>query len=149
MNAHPANWVAFIKQQYRAALNLEKALPDTSAAIQELLTSIKLPQDKETVRKILQLALQNASDYVKERLEKLPDLDWCASQDTLEFQKRRFKDYYEESRKRILSPEGFTDLIENASNMINYMQSNYAYGGRDAYEALTYAYDILKNLRVI
>jgi hypothetical protein len=79
----------------------------------------------------------------------LPDLDWCASQDTLQFQNEQAEDYYKEISKRLLTTEGIQELLENAANNVTYMQTTYAYSGRDEYEALSCAYEILKSLGVI
>jgi hypothetical protein len=149
INAHPANSVVFIKQQYKATLNIEKEMPDVYSMMEAMRKKIVLPKSKEAVHEGFSLILRNASEYVKQRVEKLPDLDWCASQDTLLFQKKRAKDYLQETSKRILTPEGIEELIENAANNVAYMQTTYPYVGRDEYEALTCAYEILKSLSII
>lgn len=148
MYVHPANWVAFVKEQYKMALDFENKMPEIYAMVEQLLASIKLPIGKEAARKVLGPAEKKVRDYVKP-LERIPDLDWCASQDTLAFQKKRAKVYYKESAEHIASPEGLRDLIEHAPNIIAYAQTKYSHRERDAYEALTYAYEILKTLKVI
>jgi len=149
MYAHPGNLVAFIKQQYRMrTMNLEEEMPEIYAMAQERLKSMKLMSKKETILKILEPAQRKVSNHLK-ILERLPDLDWCASQDTLGYQSKRIKDYYEEIVRDILSPKGLMDLIKHAANIAIYAQTKYPYAERDAYEALTYAYEILRSLKVI
>jgi hypothetical protein len=149
ISAHPANAVAFIKQQYRAVFNMEKEMPDVYSLMEEMRKTIILPKNKEAVQEDFSTILKSASEYVKQRIEKLPDLDWCASQDTLQFQKKRATDYYKDVSKRILTTEGIQELLENVANNVVYMQTTYAYAGRDEYEALNCAYDILKSLGII
>lgn len=149
INAHPANSVAFIKQQYKATLDIEKEMPDVYSMMEEMRKMIVLPESKAAVYEDFSLILRSASEYVKQLMEKLPDLDWCASQDTLQFQKKRAKDYLKEISQRILTTEGIEELLENAANNVAYMQTTYPYAGRDEYEALTCAYEILKSLSII
>jgi len=148
MYVHPANWVAFIKQQHKISLDLEKEMPEMYAMAEKLFASIKLPFETEIALESLRPAQENVFDYVKP-LERIPDLEWCASQDTLGFQNKRVKDYYKEILEDVLSPKGLKDLIEHAPNIVTYAQTKYPYGERDAYEALMYAYEILRTLRVI
>lgn len=147
MYVHPANWVAFLKQQYRVALDFENEMPEMYAMAEQLLASMKFPIGKDAASKALEPAEKKVRDYVKP-LERIPDLDWCASQDTLRFQKKRAKDYYKKSIEDVLSPKGLEDLIEHAGDIVRYAQSRYSYLERDAYEALAYAYDILRALTV-
>jgi hypothetical protein len=148
MSAHPSNWVAFIKQQYRAVFNMEKEMPDVHSFMEELRKTVILHKDENAFREDLSRILTTASDYLK-RVENLPNLDWCASQDTLRFQKKMAKEYYEEVSKKLLTTKGVKELLENAANNVAYMQTTYAFTGRAEYEALNCAYDILKRLGVV
>lgn len=149
MYAHPANWVAFVKQQYRmSTLNIEEEMPEIYTMVKERLTSMSLPLKKDVIMKILEPAQKKTSEYLK-RLEKIPDLDWCASQDTLGFQSKKIKDYYKEILRDVLSAKGLMDLIKHVSSIVTYAQNKYPYNERNAHKALVYAYEILRDLEVI
>ena len=149
INAHPPNTVAFIKQEYKAALDIEKEKPNLFLLMKDMKDKICLPENKEKFQEEVSTILKCASEYINRRIGKLPDLDWCARQDTLQFQKKRAMKYYEEVTKRLMTTEGMQELLKNTPNNVTYMQTTYAYKGRDEYEALVCAYDILKSLNVI
>jgi hypothetical protein len=149
MHAHPANWIAFIKQQYQAATDVEKCMPDISAMIEDrLASSLEALRGIEEIREALKRMAEAISLFAK-RLENLPNLDWCASQDTLGFQAKRARAYYKESYRELLSVDGLLDLISSAQDPAVYARVKYPYAGRDGHEALTCAYEILSNLGVI
>jgi hypothetical protein len=89
INAHPPNTVAFIKQEYKAALDIEKENPNLFLLMKEMKEKIALPENKDKFEEDVTAILKNAFEYTTQRIEKLPDLDWCARQDTLQFQKQR------------------------------------------------------------
>ncbi len=148
MTAHPANWVVFIKQQYKAALNVEQGMPEINALISQKTKALEFSEDKQVVAEKCKLMYQVVSGYVK-RLDNIPNLEWCAGQDTLKFQTERVKEYYKESYDRVLTSEGMKELLNNYTDSVTYLQTNYSYAGRDEFEALYLAYDILKKLNLI
>jgi hypothetical protein len=149
MHVHPANSVAFIKQQYQAATNTKQYMPEIHSILESRLpTSFEPLKNAEGAHERLE-QIANAVSAVAKRIENLPDLNWCAGQDTLKFQSKRVRDYYEDSFRELLSANGLVDLLKNAQNLATYLKTKYPYEGRDGYDALTYAYEILDNLGVI
>jgi len=116
----------------------------------KLIPSIKLPRgmNREAFLERMKSAQKQILDYVN-RLNKIPNLDCSAQQDTLGFSSRRVQEYYKQMISDVYSEKGLEDLAEHAPHVVTYAQNKYQYLGRDAYEALEYACEILKELGVI
>ena len=149
MYAHPANWVTLIKSiEYDVFHNQElikKALQEASLTKSEINhLSRKLNHQKASE------AYEKIEKYLKQRLGKIPTLEWAAEPGTLEFQKKRA---VQTLLKRIINDmvkKGeMAKLLKYRGSIPNYIIRKYPFPKQIALEALRIAYEVLKALHFI
>ena len=142
MFAHPGNWLTLIKETERLAL---AGLIDAPSNTQEMTTVI---QEMPGVLDKLNRIKDTLTQTLKERLGNIPDLEWAAREDTLFFQRRRQKLYYEEILKDTIDKKGLLGLAKHFYNPVAYIRKEYPYTESLGFEALEIAYDLLQKLEI-
>jgi len=150
MYVHPANNVAFVKDYYRKMYTLGK-----EQTFHEMVEEFAQRLPKVLVRKIMsehfKRVLNKMMNHIKV-LDQIPNVDWAARQSTLVFHRKRLSKFSHEMMSEFLTLPFFRKLTDrrfSPAKLINYIQSSFPYGKKDALDALNNAYDVLKGLEVL